>query len=236
VLSRPHNDECPLINSTGVFTIIAIKGVSLGLHHVLNLTEVHAPLLKPPSIPHSHRDQSDTIKASALGVLATSDNVEIRKAATKILCERFLSDKRLFTLLQRDLKSDNETVRRQANRAYQMLKRNGLSSRLYSSSHEYRQHALRPWARSLLGSAVQFESRRAGVRNVEESNEERDLRRRRREAVVINEGDRPVSEDDVYMRDVTGDMTQEEFVEGLQRLSEAIEHVEAILNGDASGG
>src|SRR5689334_9959864 len=110
-----------------------------------------------------------------------------------------------------------------------------MLSRLHGSTREYRQHALRPWARDLTGSIIAHsEPRRAGVRNHEEGDEERDLRRRRREAVVINEGDRPISEGDVYMRDVTGDMTQEEFVEGLQRLTEAIEHVEAILNGDPS--
>lgn len=36
--------------------------------------------------------------------------------------------------------------------------------------------------------------------------EERDLRRRRREAIVINEGDRPFSQDDVFMRDGDGGM------------------------------
>lgn len=40
--------------------------------------------------------------------------------------------------------------------------------------------------------------------------EERDLRRRRREAMVINEGDRPISQDDVWMRDGEGRMSTEE--------------------------
>lgn len=39
--------------------------------------------------------------------------------------------------------------------------------------------------------------------------EERALRRRRREAMVINEGDRPVSQQDVYMRDDEGIMSAE---------------------------
>jgi hypothetical protein len=39
---------------------------------------------------------------------------------------------------------------------------------------------------------------------------ERDLRRRRREAMVLNEGDRPVSQEDVWMRDVEGRLNTDE--------------------------
>jgi len=42
--------------------------------------------------------------------------------------------------------------------------------------------------------------------------DERDLRRRHREAMIINEGDRPVSQDDVWMRDDEGRMSTEEHV------------------------
>lgn len=48
------------------------------------------------------------------------------------------------------------------------------------------------------------------LRESEDSVEERDLRRRRREAMVINEGDRPVSQEDVWMRDGDGRLGTEE--------------------------
>jgi len=47
-------------------------------------------------------------------------------------------------------------------------------------------------------------------RGLDDSAEERDLRRRRREAMVINEGDRPLSQEDVWMRDGDGRLSTEE--------------------------
>ncbi|KAF2730169.1 hypothetical protein EJ04DRAFT_545904 [Polyplosphaeria fusca] len=214
----------------GVFTFVAIKAVSAGLHHTIHLTQVHNPPPSKPSIPRPPGDQIDTIKAGALDVLATSDNVDIRKAATRILCERFFADKKLHRLLLRDLRSDNDATKRRAQLAVRLLDDNGLLTRL--PGHLHRNYALRPWERDIEGPLLSLSARRlVGARMHEESNEERDLRRRRREAVVINEGDRPVSEGDVYMRDVRGEMTQEEVVQGLQMLTEAFEDFEAMLNG-----
>ena len=47
--------------------------------------------------------------------------------------------------------------------------------------------------------------------------EDRDLRRRRREAVVIHDGEGSVGRDDVYMRDVEGLMSSEQRTDGLER-------------------
>lgn len=49
------------------------------------------------------------------------------------------------------------------------------------------------------------------MRGLEDSVEERDLRRRRREAMVLHEGDRPVSQEDVWMRDGEGRFGTEEM-------------------------
>ena len=49
------------------------------------------------------------------------------------------------------------------------------------------------------------------MRGLEDSAEERDLRRRRREAMVLHEGNRPISQEDVWMRDDEGRFGTEEM-------------------------
>jgi hypothetical protein len=55
-----------------------------------------------------------------------------------------------------------------------------------------------------------FSNQMRRSRQLEESPEEMALRRRRREAMVLNEGDRPVSQDDIIQRQGGGQMTEEE--------------------------
>ncbi|KAF2270600.1 hypothetical protein CC78DRAFT_611486 [Lojkania enalia] len=213
--------------SLGVFAVIATKGVSLGLRHIVHLTEVHTAPPKP-TIPPPQKGKEDAIKTEALGVLASSDNVEIRKAATKILCDRFFADRQLREKLARDVNSQDPDVRHRSRLACRLLLDNGVMHEVPSTPMAHR-------ARPELGNRrLTWMNRRAVARGIETNNsEERDLRRRRREAIVINEGDRPVSQEDVYMRDSGGQINSEEVAEGLQRLAEVVSEIQGVLEGSS---
>ncbi|KAF1959094.1 hypothetical protein CC80DRAFT_440338 [Byssothecium circinans] len=185
----------------GVFTFVAVKAIAHGLRHIVDLTEVRhyfpLPQLQPPNTS-SPRSNQDSIKTDSLTTLATCNNIEIRRAATKILCDRFESHPTAWKLLYRDLKSkDAETLHR-AQLAIHLLADNDSLRHMGGSKFipDYSQW-LANGGHAGAGSAV---PRSSGIRDPEEL----ELRRRRREAMVINEGDRPVSQEDVFMRDGHG--------------------------------
>ncbi|KAF2636112.1 hypothetical protein P280DRAFT_473262 [Massarina eburnea CBS 473.64] len=187
----------------GVFTFVAVKAVAHGLRHIVTLTEVHNPLPVPPPQPpadSSPRRKEDSIKTSSLITLATCTNIEIRRAATQILCERFQAHPSAWRLLLRDLKSQDPETLRSAHLAINLLAENGTLKSVGGKK-------LRDYPRWLAnGGAAGVRVRSGGLRDPEE----RELRRRRREAMIINEGDRPVSQEDVYMRDGEGRISWEE--------------------------
>jgi hypothetical protein len=179
----------------GVFTFVAIKQVSHGLQHIRSVTEVRKPSLprNPTRLPPHPTHQEDAIKTSSLLILATSPNIDIRTSATKILCQRFYASPSAKRLLVRDLNSKNEEVKHRAQLAYNLLYDHNV---LHESSlapriprNGWRLHE------PLLNTPT------GGV-------DAQDLRRRRREAVVIHDGDmdRPIGQEDVYMRDEDGDL------------------------------
>ncbi|KAF2850780.1 hypothetical protein T440DRAFT_424354, partial [Plenodomus tracheiphilus IPT5] len=168
----------------GIFTFIAVNQISTGLRTILTLTEIHNPQPQPPPVPpHSTTlpphptHQEDAIHPSSLLLLATSHNTELRASATRILCTRFYAHKNARRALLRDLKSGDDDVRRKAQLAFNMLCELGI---------------WKEWR-------VERKIRRAGgwrvvggvERRWQERGEEgeRDVRRRRREAVVIHEGE-----------------------------------------------
>ncbi|KAL6711800.1 hypothetical protein ACN47E_002843 [Coniothyrium glycines] len=194
----------------GIFTVLAIPLVSSGLHHIRHLTTIHNSVPLPPP-PQSHpTHQEDAIKTSSLLTLATSHNTDIRASATKILCTRFYANKSAKKLLLRDLKSKDGDVRHRAQLALNLLCEMGV------------------WKD---GDAVAPRSGRGAWRLVGDARrggeeQERDLRRRRREAVVIHEGSGAIGQGDLYMRDEEGTMGMgderrgtEELLEDLMRLA-----------------
>ncbi|KAF2187770.1 hypothetical protein K469DRAFT_704721 [Zopfia rhizophila CBS 207.26] len=207
----PRIDDRWLWLGLGIFTLIAIKCVSHGLDHIISLTTVHH---KPPSpTPNPNRGPESSIKTSSLEILATCSNIEIRKAATKILCERFFADSHARKTLLKNLESKNENVRHRAQLAFNLLSDYGVIQEV----------VFPPTPRATRARA---RSRRLAARVREVGDElgelEVDLRRMRREAMVINEGDRPLSQEDVWMRGGAGRMSEEEArsVEGdLERIS-----------------
>lgn len=182
----------------GVFTFFAIKGVAHGLREVVRLTEVSE---QPPCLRKHPQSSEDAIKTESLETLATCSNVEIRKAATKILCDRFMKNSEAKQLLITDFHSHSPELQESALKALKLLDCHAVSGDWYLS----------PELADLPLRSAHFRSlpvRGARARPHEESPEEQALRRRRREAMVLNEGDRPVSQDDIIQRG--GRMTDDE--------------------------
>jgi hypothetical protein len=188
----------------GICLFAGIKLVSNGLREIVTLTEVHNVPPKP-RIPFAQRTgKEDAIKTESLAVLANSENVELRRAATQILVERFLNHNSgsLKSRLAKDLKSTDPEKKHQAELARRLLEAHSLRFSLEGDGVRDRWS----WITAAGGNGA--------LRAIERAEElgvgERDLRRRRREAVVINEGDRPISQEDVYMRDADGRMSMEQ--------------------------
>lgn len=206
----------------GVFAFVAAKGVAYGLRSIVNLTEVHKspPEAAIPSSPPRQRVVKGAIRTSSLQALATCSNFEIRKAAIMLLCERVLAHEPSRRQLQTDLLSPDPELSRMARLAYRLIRnysdvempemRSGWEcpSCHFLDPHGDRtacqQCRLPAFLRYLPGATL------PSSRHAEEQVEERELRRRRREAVVINDGDRPVLQEDVYMRDAAGHVVTEE--------------------------
>lgn len=129
--------------------------------------------------PGSPTHQEDAIKTSSLLTLATSHNNDIRASATKILCTRFYASKTAKELLIKDLYSKDDEVVHRAQLALNLLCDMGV----------WRDSSLAP--RTPRGGWRLMESRaQAGGPT---GSDEREVRRRRREAMVISDGESPDS-------------------------------------------
>ncbi|KAF2622724.1 hypothetical protein BU25DRAFT_401962 [Macroventuria anomochaeta] len=185
----------------GVFTFFAIHHVASGLRTVKQLTEVHRPVPKPLGI-RTPTSQEDAIKTDSLLLLAQSHNVEIRASATKLLCERFYANDSARQLLLRDLGSRKKDVQRRAQLAFRLLRDYGV---FRERGLSYGYGGIEP---RVQWNDVEVLSAGGGLREREDAGEdERDARRRRREAVVIHDGEGRVGEGDVWMRDREGVMS-----------------------------
>ena len=196
---EPHPDY--KLTTPGVFTFFAVQHVAHGLRVVRTLTETHHP---PPQIPGTPSSSESAIKTSSLLALASSHNVEISASATKLLCERFYASASARRFLLRDQGSPKAAVQRKAQLAFRLLRDHGVF-REYGLSYGYA--GIEPrvgWEDVEILPAVP-----RGLREPlqEDGEEERDVRRRRREAVVIHDGEGRVGEGDVWMRDREGVMS-----------------------------
>jgi hypothetical protein len=197
----PFSPLLPTNQALGAFTFIAVQQVSQGLQHIRALTEIRNPEHIPaqrrtiPSGPVvAHHE--DAIKTSSLLTLATSHNTEIRSSATKILCTRFYASKSAKNLLIKDLYSRDEEVVRRARLAFNLLCEMGV------------------WRESSLPPRPQ----RGGWRLLERQGghegsggSEQDVRRRRREAMVIHDGEGAIGGDDVFMQSQEGGIDSDDI-------------------------
>jgi hypothetical protein len=112
--------------------------------------------------------------------LATSHNNDIRASATKILCTRFYASKSAKDLLIKDLYCADGEVLHRAQLAFNLLGDMGVwRDDSLLPNHGFRWDVVQP----RMGGGSQDE-----------------VRRRRREAMVISDGDGLIGRD-VYMRD-----------------------------------
>lgn len=176
-----------LICSAAIFTVATVKGIASGLRSI-------AQLSKEPDIPGYGRTiplpeeklrPEDSINLESLVVLATCDEFMISRIAASIFCERFLRDGPALQSLLADMASRDAAVREQAEKAYDFLKDPENFPTRHIEDYADRQ-------RPLPGTALS---------RMDDGNH-RTLRRRRREAVIVNDGDHPPNEGDVYMRHV----------------------------------
>lgn len=150
------------------------------------LTQVRDPKPGPRAIPPTApARQEDAIKTSSLLTLATCHNAEIQSSAIKLLCNRFYSSPAARKALIKDLHSKDDEVKHRAQLAFDLLCETGV----------WREYSAPPTTPR--GSWRLLGQREWGLRR---ETAERDVRRRRREAVVIHEGDGAVGREDVYMR------------------------------------
>jgi hypothetical protein len=198
------SDDAATNHAPGVFTFVAVKGVAYGLRNIVQLTEVHKSPPQP-AIPLSN-GKEDAIKTSSLQTLATCSNVEIRKAATKILCQRFIAHPAALDMIAKDLQSTNPDTNHRAQLAFDLLCDYNVLKHSLAPPNTPATWGLNATHRHQVPRWRPSTARDSGNRDPAE----RDLRRRRREAMVLNEGDRPVSQDDVWMRDGEGQLSTDE--------------------------
>ncbi|PSN63394.1 hypothetical protein BS50DRAFT_679670 [Corynespora cassiicola Philippines] len=213
--------------SLGAFTLLASHLIAHSLHNILTLTTVSTPAAPAISTTPNHTTSNadananatkeSAIKTSSLATLALSPPLEIRKAATKLLCERFAASPPARTLLELDLESPDEARRKRAEAAMQLLWENGCmpGMRVFRDgggggfagpfgSMRRRQRGGGGGGgllmRDVSAAYDRVPTARGVLRERGGGEGERELRRRRREAMVISEGDRPVRQEDVWMR------------------------------------
>ncbi|EFQ87450.1 hypothetical protein CFE70_001301 [Pyrenophora teres f. teres 0-1] len=171
----------------GVITFFSIRNVSHGLREILTLTTIRQSSNMPaqpqptstttPTPTH----QEDSIKTSSLLTLSTSHNTDIRLSATKILCTRFAASDTAKALLIKDLYSTDDIVAHRAHLAFNLLCDMGAWSRGGGFAPTRTDGAGWTVVEAVGGTVA------PGIA-LDGREEERAVRRRRREAVVISEG------------------------------------------------
>ncbi|KAF2498419.1 hypothetical protein BU16DRAFT_456334 [Lophium mytilinum] len=188
------NDRWLWLGLGSVLTFVAFKGVAHGLREVTRLSEtVEHPRSKKAPPPTSENVKSKAIKTESLETLALCSNVDIRKAATDLLCNRLVNNKDAHRLLAKDFHSgDPERVAR-VHKCLLMLQDHELYIDLcdpdnprIETMHQVRLQQSRTAGRMLRTRQLSDTALELAA-----------LRRRRREAMVLNEGDRPVSQEDI---------------------------------------
>ncbi|KAJ9648555.1 hypothetical protein H2199_001410 [Coniosporium tulheliwenetii] len=182
----------------GAVTFVAVRGISYALHEVVRLVEVSEPPQEEKDLEEDSSTDPVAISLTSLKTLATCDNANIRDAAIKVVCARVIADKAAQDLIISQLYSPDTLTREIATRAAHLIDKQLRSHawRLPPLARTSTRTVTRRWVIDGDGRDVTAGGfTRSRFR--EESPEELALRRRRREAMVLNEGDRPVGEEDI---------------------------------------
>ncbi|KAF2403716.1 hypothetical protein EJ06DRAFT_527320 [Trichodelitschia bisporula] len=165
----------------GALAFLATRGVANAVLELLQLTKIH----EEPRRLDVSRATEDAIQIDTLKVLAQSSNPDIRRAAIQIVCNRFFHDTSARQAFGDDCIGPDARINERGRRTLHLLQR-------------YSKRKIR--IPSLIDDLLPTTPDRTRARPHEESPEEQALRRRRREAIVLNEGDRPLSQDDIIQR------------------------------------
>jgi hypothetical protein len=187
-----------IVITLGAFTFCAVHAVSHALRDVLQLTTIHEQPAK--AICAISQETEDALDARSLATLAESHDRQTREAAIRILCDRFVHDPRAVTALTGDLCSPASEKRAKADTLLKMLQK-------FSSDQGAIQFLLNKQASAFHNSEIVHFTEATGpsvLREVDDSFEEQEVRRRRREAVVLHDGDGPVRQDDIIQRGSNG--------------------------------
>jgi hypothetical protein len=127
-------------------------------------------------------------------------------SAIRILSDRFVRNSSNVTSLCRDVYSRNPETRARGQQLLQMLRQHASDASaldfMLQNPHDIRDRTIRSYATPIGGRVGQ-------TREHEESFEEQELRRRRREAVVFHDGEGPISREDIIQRPrATTDLTE----------------------------
>ncbi|KAF2836182.1 hypothetical protein M501DRAFT_996893 [Patellaria atrata CBS 101060] len=170
---------------------------------------------------------SEGIKLSALQALACSENPDIRKAARRILVDRFIHNPTARLAVVTDFFGPYPSRRASAALAMRLIDQHAESgwrphpqqyqadaasqsgeSNTSGTTNEapqtttIEQGRVIAARRRILNEGIENYS--SGTRQSEGNPEERARRRRRREAMVLNEGDQPVSQADIWVPSAEG--------------------------------
>ncbi|KAF2421028.1 hypothetical protein EJ08DRAFT_683194 [Tothia fuscella] len=225
-------DDRALWLSLGVFAFIAVRTISYALNETLRLTEIHEE-------PRKHfcdvcQDTEDAIKADSLSVLAKSSNLEIRQAAIRILCTRFLAIPANLRSLHHDSESSNPRTSHRAFLLYKLLLQHVPDHRELDSLKKGLENDIPFDAHNIHG--VHGTPPAPRMREREESFEEQALRRRRREAIVLNEGDRPLSQDDIIQRNGSGSRVGSDRLRNVTETTRRVERLFEEIARTGDGG
>ncbi|KAL2358147.1 hypothetical protein BJ546DRAFT_1057804 [Cryomyces antarcticus] len=184
----------------GAFIVVAARGISYGLHDIVQLTKVTR---EAAPLDQTAQDPEDFISLDALEILVSSTNPDIRQAATKIVLDRFMRSPEVQKALLSDILSPTPQTHERALQSLRFLDDNdSLPTHLRQFLRSADAGPLRDsasFSQQIPVRARRLESRRSARRN-NRSAEEEALRRRRREAMVLNEGHRPVQQGDIIQR------------------------------------
>lgn len=125
---------------------------------------------------------------------------DVTTRATKLLCDRFLKNVGARKLLSADIESGDHEIQERARKVVRLLMDNATSHQIGRLTNDPRLRES-PHLRAIIPPSSDVR-----LRPVEESPEERSLRRRRREAMVLNEGG-PVSQENIIQRHSNGTRT-----------------------------
>ncbi|KAH0288617.1 hypothetical protein KCU62_g5024, partial [Aureobasidium sp. EXF-3399] len=205
----------------GIFLFVAVKGVERCLQTTIQLSEIYDPQHAKAA---NGTQAEDSISLEALSTLVTSPNQEISNAATSLLLSRFTQDHKATSHLTEDLFSPKPSVRTSAKRILDLFDTSAidlypLNDNTVASIHDKSDPTYQTMCRAYFKAVRKYrqvhespaaldelrgDADDAGVSHAAgrarfqaSSNHEAEVRRHRREAMVLHEGGGVIGSQDI---------------------------------------